>query len=274
MARISDTTPEAEQFFRELLRKMTFEQKWREMSALYHLGKEIHVLGVRARCPDATPEQVHADWIRRCGLKDAPPPPRGDPFMFGGQEANIVVEHVVRVLEQLHIVYAIAGSWASSIYGKMRFTYDVDICVEPFAGKEEAFCSALGDDYYVSLDAVRQAIRERRSFNVIYTLTAFKVDLFVARPRLFDQSVLKRRQVRRLGAPHAIDVATVSAEDVILLKMEWYRLGDESSAQQWQDILGVFQTQGEALDQGYLATWAEALGVADLLERAREELAE
>jgi hypothetical protein len=272
MGRISDTTPEAERFLRELLRTMPFERKWRQMSVLYHTGKQLHAAGLRGRNPAVTPEEIHADWVRQCGLVEVPPG-RGDPMMYGSEEANLVLGHVVGVLDRLGIAYAIAGSWASSFHGKMRFTHDADLCVEPFTGKEEAFCKALGEDYYVSLDAVRQANRTHRSFNVIYTLTSFKIDLFVARPRPFDQSVLARRQVRHLGGEPGIAVQTVSAEDVILLKLEWYRLGDEASPQQWQDVLGVFETQGEHLDQAYLDRWAAALGVADLLERARKELA-
>ena len=59
-----------------------------------------------------------------------------------------------------------------------------------------------------------------------------------------------------------------SAEDAILAKLEWYRLGGEVSERQWRDVLGVLKTQGARLDVAYLRTWAEGLGVLDLLERA------
>src|SRR5205085_10871909 len=121
-------------------------------------------------------------------------PIRRVPVMLGNEEAIQVVHHVVSVLEGLQIAYALAGSWASSIHGKARLTHDADICVEPFPGKEAAFCAGLGEDYYVSEAAVRQAIRNHHTFNVIYTLTGFKVDLFVAKPRLYDKALLARRQ--------------------------------------------------------------------------------
>jgi hypothetical protein len=268
---ISDTTPEAEAFLRHLLRTMPFERKWRQMSILYHTGRQLHAAGMLARKPDATPEDVFADWRKQIGVTEAVRF-KGDPLMYGSEEANHVVAHVVRALAQCGIAHALAGSWASSFFGKMRFTQDADVCVEPFAGKEQAFIDALGEDYYVSLDAAKQANRRHGSFNVINTVTSFKVDLFVAKPRLFDQSLLARRQLRRLGAPHEIDVHLVTAEDVILLKLEWFRLGGESSQQQWKDVLGVLETQAGQLDQAYLDRWAEALGVADLLERIRKEL--
>jgi hypothetical protein len=65
----------------------------------------------------------------------------------------------------------------------------------------------------------------------------------------------------------------VSPEDIILLKLEWYRLGGGTSERQWQDILGVLQVQAGRLDQAYLDHWSADLGIADLLQRARQESA-
>jgi len=58
---------------------------------------------------------------------------------------------------------------------------------------------------------------------------------------------------------------------VILAKLEWYRLGGETSERQWSDILGVLKVQGDALDAAYLRHWADTLAVADLLQRALAE---
>src|SRR4051794_35495188 len=125
MAGVSDTSPEAEAFLRQLLRSMPFERKWRQMSSLYHAGKQLHAAGIKARTPNATPELIYADWQRQRGL-DVTLPLRGDPFVYGSEEASQVVQHVVGALEQSGIAYAIGGSWASSFYGKMRFTQDAD----------------------------------------------------------------------------------------------------------------------------------------------------
>ncbi len=65
-----------------------------------------------------------------------------------------------------------------------------------------------------------------------------------------------------------------SAEDTVLRKLEWYRIGRGVSDRQWNDILGVLRVQGASLDTDYLEYWAAELEVADLLERARSEAAE
>jgi hypothetical protein len=67
--------------------------------------------------------------------------------------------------------------------------------------------------------------------------------------------------------PEPIDV--VSPEDIILHKLEWFRVGGETSDRQWGDVLGVLRVQAGRLDDTYLDHWAADLGVADLLTTAR-----
>jgi hypothetical protein len=180
-----------------------------------------------------------------------------------------VIQAITAVLARLEVPYAVGGSWASSLLGKPRFTRDVDITVEPFPGKETVFCDSFGEDYYVSLPMIQDAIRRRSSFNIIHWPSGFKVDLFIRKDRHFEASVLARRHVYPL--PDGQTFTLVSPEDIILLKLEWYRLGGGASERQWSDILGVFQVQAEKLDQAYLDHWAADLGVGDLLQRARQE---
>src|SRR5579875_1695007 len=185
------------------------------------------------------------------------------------KENLAVVQEVVSVLTRLDISYAVGGSRASSLLGKPRLTHDVDMTVEPFPGKEAAFCSSFSDDYYVSLPMIQDALRRRSSFTLIHWPTGFKVDVFVRKDRPFDASVLARRLVHPLSEGRSLTL--VSPEDVILLKLEWYRLGGGTSERQLEDVRGVLQMQAGKLDQAYLDYWAADLGVSDLLQRARQE---
>ena len=63
-----------------------------------------------------------------------------------------------------------------------------------------------------------------------------------------------------------------SAEDTILAKLEWYRLGGEQSERQWRDIRGVVQVQGDRLDYEYVSQQAAVLGVTDLWQKMLSEL--
>jgi len=122
-------------------------------------------------------------------------------------------------------------------------------------------------------DAVHEALRERRSFNIIDTCAEFKVDVFVQEDRPFERSALERWVESNLFGSGERPVWLLTAEDVILFKLERYRPGGEVSDQQWFDVLGVLRTQAGRLDEAYLDHWSADLGVSDLLGRARGEVA-
>jgi hypothetical protein len=269
--RLSDTSPEAERVLLDAYRKMPFDRKWRQMGAIYRTARLLHAAGVRSRAPDATREEIRQSWMAAT-LDDALLQAMEGRPVNGNDESLPVIREVIAVLTRLGIPYALGGSWASSIQGKMRFTHDADMTVEPFPGREEDLCAAFGEDYYVSLPAVQQAVRDRSSFNIVHTPTTFKVDLFVRKDRPFEQSVMQRRQARFLADAPGQALQFVSPEDIILFKLEWYRLGNETSERQWTDVLGVLEVQAGRLDEAYLDHWAAQLQVADLLSRARQEI--
>jgi hypothetical protein len=173
--------------------------------------------------------------------------------------------------ERAGIVCAVGGSLASSVHGVTRYTQDADLTAEPFPGREEALTRQFGPDYYISPAAVLQAVRDRGSFNIIHTPTGFKVDVFIQKRRPFDQNLLQRLIPRTDIDPTGHPVPVLSPEDILLHKLEWYRLGGEVSDRQWGDVLGVLRVQAGRLDDAYLDHWAADLGVADLLATARAE---
>ncbi len=96
----------------------------------------------------------------------------------------------------------------------------------------------------------------------------FKVDIFIPKPRPYSRAQFERR-IRQFLSPESEQQAYISsAEDNILAKLEWYRMGGEVSERQWRDILGILRTQSGRLDVAYMRQWAAALNVSDLLQRA------
>jgi hypothetical protein len=179
-----------------------------------------------------------------------------------------VVLTVTRVLDRLTIPYVLGGSFASAAHGLMRATLDADVVADLRIAHAAPLARALGDAFYADVEAMQDAIRHRSSFNLIHLDTAFKIDVFVARPRPFDQAQLARRQAYELGSSAEDRVYVLSPEDVVLAKLEWYRKGGEVSERQWHDVLGVLRVQGARLDRDYMEDMATTLGVADLLARA------
>ena len=109
-------------------------------------------------------------------------------------EPVLVTLRVTRLLESMSVLYVIGGSMASTTYGRIRTTMDVDIVADIHMKHVTPFVQAIRDEFYVDQQAVERAILNRRSFNLIHLETMFKVDIFVAKERPFDYQQLNRRQ--------------------------------------------------------------------------------
>ncbi len=178
---------------------------------------------------------------------------------------------VTGILEKLGVPYLIGGSLASTLYGMVRTTQDSDIVAELRLEHLQPFVSALQDEFYIDDEMIAESIQRNSSFNIIHRETMFKVDVFIPRPRPFLRSQLARAQIQTFTFETEVSAKFASPEDVILSKLEWYRMGGEVSDHQWRDILGVLKTRAGELDLTYLRKWAGELKVADLLERALKE---
>jgi hypothetical protein len=179
-----------------------------------------------------------------------------------------VTMQVISALEKIGIDYVIGGSLASALHGVARATMDSDIVADFREEHIAPFVEALKSTFYVDDEMIRDAIRTHRSFNIIHLQTFFKVDIFVAKEREFDRLQIARRTSYALSSDGSQNAYVASAEDTILAKLEWYRMGGEVSDRQWKDILGIIKVQEAKLDMEYLQRGANLLKVTDLLERA------
>ncbi len=186
-------------------------------------------------------------------------------------EPIAVTLEVARVLECLRVRYAVGGSMASSLHGRPRSTDDVDIVADIREEHVDALVDAWRDSYYVDAAMIREAIAHRSSFNIIHLATMMKIDVFVAGVDPLSHEELDRARPRRVGSDDAEQLVLASAEDTVLQKLRWYRLGGEVSERQWTDVIGVLEVCRGTIDRAYLRRWAPALGVDDLLERAITE---
>ena len=186
-------------------------------------------------------------------------------------EEYLVLKQLTDVLDDFKIDYAIGDSIASSLYGKVRFTQDADITVAAFGDKIEQLYTALKENFYISKDAMYQAISNRGSFNIIHLTSAFKIDIFIRKDDDFHRQLFLRRKKVKLdeSIEHLFDI--VSAEDVILLKLQWYKSAGCVSERQWSDVLGVLAVQAQILDMTYLRSCSEKLGLSDILQKAIDE---
>ena len=178
---------------------------------------------------------------------------------------------LARILERLGVRYCIGGSVASSVYGEVRTTLDVDVVADLDPEHIDALVAAVESDFHVVDEAIQRAIRERSSFNLIHEETLVKADVYVPPddPTLREQLVRSRRVALRSEPGSEVELA--SPEDVVIHKLRWYEMGGQVSDRQWRDVLGVLKVQGQSLDLAYLKRAAAVLGLSELLARARSE---
>ena len=173
----------------------------------------------------------------------------------------------------LGVRYFLGGSVASSAHGIARASLDADVVAALEPVHADALIAHLAAAYYVPVDRLRSAIAARSSFNLIHLATMFKIDVFVSKGRPFDREAASRARAQAIDeAPDAPRFPVASPEDTVLAKLEWFRLGGETSERQWWDIVGVLKVTADA-DRMYLQRWAATLGVADLLARALADAA-
>jgi hypothetical protein len=182
-----------------------------------------------------------------------------------------IVARVTEALDALGVRYYIGGSLASSTHGLARSTVDVDLVAELRTEHAERLAGMLSEDFYVDAGMIRDAVRERGSFNVIHFATTIKIDVFIPKARGLDRAALQRTVQRCPYEDDDREFPLASAEDIILSKLEWYCAGGETSERQWTDVIGVMKIQANHLDWDYLQRWAPELGITDLLNRARRE---
>lgn len=183
-------------------------------------------------------------------------------------EPLLVTLVVVDALKAISVRYLVGGSLASSMHGIPRATHDVDLVVEMGPEHVAPLVAALQGAFYIDRDTIDEALKRRSSFNIIHLETMLKVDIFIAGSGAFAREELARAEARQIEDGELV-VAT--AEDIVIEKLRWYRLGDGVSDRQWRDVLGVLQVKNEDLDWEYMRRWSRSLGLEELLERAAAE---
>lgn len=169
-----------------------------------------------------------------------------------------VLRIVSERLDAQGLRYMLTGSFAMAFYATPRMTRDLDLVVEVGAGAIDSLVQAFTEDFYVDLDAARDAVSRGRLFNLMHLESAIKVDLIIRKDDEFRRLELEHRK--------RMDIAgfrtwVVSREDLILSKLVWAR--DADSELQRRDVRALWHP---SVDREYLQRWAERLQVQDELE--------
>lgn len=158
----------------------------------------------------------------------------------------------------------LTGSFASGYYGQGRSTQDIDFVIMPSRAQLGALLDQLKmPEFYVAERAAAEALADRTPFNAIDHRTFAKVDFMIRKTRSFSETEFQRRVPAVVAG---VPLMIASAEDVILTKLEWAKLGE--SDRQIIDVRGILQVRWDQLDRAYLARWIDALDLHEQWRRA------
>lgn len=179
-----------------------------------------------------------------------------------------LLSHTVRGLEAAGIHYMLTGSIVSSAQGEPRATHDIDVVVHLRKPDIPALIQLFPEPrYYLSMDAIIEAIDHASQFNVLDIETGDKVDFWMLTESPFDQERFERRS-RQLFLGREMFAST--PEDTILQKLSWAKASG-GSERQFGDAKAILEVQHPTLDFSYLDRWADRLDVRDQWARLRRE---
>ncbi|HEV3407063.1 MAG TPA: nucleotidyltransferase [Gaiellaceae bacterium] len=147
------------------------------------------------------------------------------------------LEIAVSALERADVPYMVIGGLASAVYGRPRWTHDIDLFVKPEDARRALH--ALADAGFVTEETNPHWIfKAWRDGAVIDLIFCVKGDIYV------DEEMLSRSRVAEIKGRRA---RVLPPEDLVVIKAIVH---DEPSARHWHDALGVIA--GTELDWEYL----------------------
>ncbi len=187
--------------------------------------------------------------------------------MSDGDDLIVALRPVAEAFRRLGVRFYVGGSVASTFHGAIRSTMDVDLVCDLAEADVASFAESFGEEFYISLSAVQQAVQRKSCFNLIHLPTSYKIDVFVNRGRPFDLAAMDRANDQDIieGAGLTVPIATV--EDSIVAKLERFRMTNETSERQWDDVSKMVALHEQSLDVEQMRSMAESIGVGDLLAK-------
>ena len=178
-------------------------------------------------------------------------------------------ERVVFELERADIPYMVTGSLASAAHGRIRATEDIDIVIAPTVDQLLTFVSSFpSDQFYADDQDALESYRHNVPFNIIDFATSWKCDLIFRKQREFSRVEFERRRPHVVGG---VRVFVATAEDILIAKLEWAKMGE--SDRQIEDAAGIIERQGTNLDRPYVERWVQELSLQSQWERANRRAA-
>jgi len=168
---------------------------------------------------------------------------------------------IAKILENLKIPYVISGGFAVAVWGKPRFTADIDIAVWLEKSSVRPLwkrLSFLDRNVYVNKESMEEAVIFKKEFNFIHSNTGVKVDFFILQDNEFDKLKIKRSVLKKIKGQK---ISFISPENLVLTKLIWYK--KSLSSKQLEDIKSILKIS--KVDKEYLKKWSKKLSLLKFL---------
>jgi len=173
-----------------------------------------------------------------------------------------VARRLADALESAQIPYAIGGAIAYGLHAPPRATNDVDVNVFAPLDEIDRVFDAL-EDGGATIDRASARVSANQRGDFIARVQGMRVDVFVPSIPLSASAAGRVRQGVLLGRP----IAILSAEDLVLFKLLFFRAKDLS------DVERLVRFQGEGLERDYIRYWlVELVGADDVRVEAWDRL--
>ncbi len=174
---------------------------------------------------------------------------------------------VIDALENAGIAYMVVGSFSTNLYGVPRSTQDADIVVQADAAGIARLRARLGPVLRWEPQASFETVTATTRHVLDVPGSGFQVELFLLSDDPHDQERFRRRtRVSLLGR----EAYAASAEDVVITKLRWSRLGRRSK--DVEDVRAVVAVSGDRLDWNYIHHWCDQHGTRALLDEVRRSI--
>jgi hypothetical protein len=125
----------------------------------------------------------------------------------------------------------------------------------------------LGAEFSVDPQMSFEAITLTSRQTIVVREIPFKIELFHLSDDPYDQERFQRRRKIKLLDR---EVSLLTAEDVIITKLLWFKRGQR--AKDGDDAQGVIAVQGARIDWPYVYSWCDRHGTRDALDELRRSL--
>lgn len=171
---------------------------------------------------------------------------------------------VVKILDGLDIAYMVTGGMAVFVWGRPRFTADIDIVIVLENKNINSLASSLqgiSELGYIDKDAMRKALARKGEFNFIDGLSGVKVDFWVADSKnSYEFGGIAKKTI------DGQEINFISPENLILSKLRWYKISP--SSRHIEDVESILKISDKILDKKYLKKMAIKLDLFDELQEA------